>query len=103
MNHNHDRRKEDDNSSLDKSDKSIVSISYIISENRKKHSSRSNGRVRVGGEKHEIYVVAFSSHLLCDLFLQGRGDGALGLPGSATEKIERHLIEEFSEKTWLPL
>ena len=39
-------------------------------------SSGSSGRVRVGGQKHEIYVAAFGGHLFYDLFSQGRG----GLP-----------------------
>ena len=37
-------------------------------------SSGSSGRVRGGGEKHEIHAVAFGSHLFYDLFLQGRGE-----------------------------
>ena len=36
-------------------------------------SSGSSGRVRGGGEKHEIYAGTFSGHLFYDLFSQGRG------------------------------
>ena len=45
------------------------------------YSSGSSGRVRGGAEKHEIYAVAFSSHLFYDLFSQDRGGhGPLGPP-----------------------
>ena len=30
------------------------------------HSSGSSGRVRVGAEKHEIYVTVFGGHLFYD-------------------------------------
>ena len=43
-------------------------------------SSRSRGRVRGGGEKHEIYMAAFGGHLFYDLFSQGREGG---MPPSA--------------------
>ena len=39
------------------------------------YSSGSSGRVKGGGEKHEIYVAAFGGHLFNDLFSQGRGGG----------------------------
>ena len=48
-------------------------------------SSGSSGRVRGGGEKHEIYAAAFGGHLFYDLFSQGRGGHSpLAPPGSAT-------------------
>ena len=58
-------------------------------------SSGSSGRVG-GGEKHEIYMAAFGSHLFYDLFLQdgGRGHGPLGPPGSATANAEIVNIQE---------
>ena len=49
-------------------------------------SCGSSGRVRGGGEKHEIYAAAFGGHLFYDLFLQGRGGPwpPRPPPGSAT-------------------
>ena len=65
-------------------------------------SSGSNGRV--GGEKHEIYMAAFGSHLFYDLFLQDlRGPWPPRPPGSATKSqtsilqaIGRVLLDLFS-------
>ena len=49
------------------------------------YSSGSSGRVREGGEKHEIYAVAFGGHLFYDLFSQGQeSHGPLAPPESAT-------------------
>ena len=42
----------------------------------RKISSGSSGRVRGGGEKHEIYAGAFGSHLFYDLFSQGMAPSA---------------------------
>ena len=36
-------------------------------------SSGSSGRVRGGGEKHEIYMGPFGGHIFYDLFSQGQG------------------------------
>ena len=54
------------------------------------YSSGSYGRVRDGGEKHEIYAAASCGHLFYDLFSQGGGGGWYGRlgphpPGTATE------------------
>ena len=39
------------------------------------YSSGSSGRVRGGGEKHEIYVAAFGGHLFYDFIFTGPGGG----------------------------
>ena len=48
-------------------------------------SSRSSGRARGRGKKHEIYAAAFGGHLFYDLFSQDGGvPGPPRPPGSAT-------------------
>ena len=59
------------------------------------YSSGSSGRVRGRAEKHEIYVAAFGSHRVYDLFSQDRGGGGhgpLGLLESTTGLIQKHDI-----------
>ena len=75
---------------------SYISQEIITMDHKKSKSSKSSkvtgfssgSSSRVGGgvksEKHEIYAAAFSSHLLYDLFLEGRGDVPLAPPGSTT-------------------
>ena len=61
-------------------------------------SSGSSGRVRGGGEKHEIYVAAFGGHLFYDLFSQGRGShGPLGPPPRIRYWLVRQVILKDSK------
>ena len=49
----------------------VNTISHAVDSSRQGcHGSGSSGRVRGGGEKHEIYEAAFGSHLFYDLFSQ---------------------------------
>ena len=51
------------------------------------------------GKKQEIYMAAFGSHLIYDLFVHGWGDhGPLGIPpGSATAAFQGQNHKRFSE------
>ena len=52
---------------------------------RNSSSSGSSGRVRGGGEKHEIYAVIFGGLLFYDFFHRARGAMDPWTPRSATE------------------
>ena len=54
-------------------------------------NSGSSGRLRGGGEKHEICVTTFGGHLFYSLFSQG-GHDPLDPPGSATAQSGSHSV-----------